>query len=557
MFASILSSSQSLSLLWLDALRNFNSEWEVSWAPTVCRTDKQMWVRFPEVCEDQESMIMKFKSPVCSSFAMKTGAGGIILTLVCHKHVEGIMKLGRVNIPGVLHPLTPQHGRQIEIENTFELAIMGLTDEIDSVEAILERWLTETFVVDGELTFAGIWSSPDASEALIFHMTMWEAATKVLSSTTAELFNQTFGRKYPTLVAPQSVYAINHKGLWRNKTICETFAKGSESMTENFKTLQQQINMLKAETKQGIIRKTTFILGQTCLEEVIFLMMQAMQLEMSTINFNLASVTTAVLSLQSSVDNAHLALLAQSTEISLSRNLAEVQTARFMLHSQLVMTNDPKERGEAESIINMLDTQEREIHTKLDTANCDFQTLIGGPVGQLMPPLSTPPGLPPCILKSVAHVDNEQPQQSSVKWQRTMSEPAEEQVVAANLTAEDGMVVEDAAPATEVSQGRAVVIDVVLSTLNGGCAGHRIIGAYAPWNLGGSGDVRHFWNDIAQLCLSSPTSWTMVGDFNVTVSSLERISGVDFKLGLVLVQSTIKAVCSSITHQGPSEVGKG
>jgi len=232
------------------------------------------------------------------------------------------MKLGRVEIPGVPHPLTPQCGCQIEIENAFELAIMGLTDEIDSVETILEKWLTETFVVDGKSTLAGIRSSADASEALIFHMTTWQAATRVLSSLTAELFNQTFGCKYPMLMAPQSVYTVNHKGLWRKKTICKTFTKGSESMTENFKALQQQINTLKVETQQGI---------------------QAMQMEMSTINSNLVSVTTAVLSLKSSVDNAHLTLLAQSTEIGLLWNLAEVQMARLMLRSRLVMTNDPKE----------------------------------------------------------------------------------------------------------------------------------------------------------------------------------------------------------------------
>ena len=327
--------------MWHDALRTFNTDWEVSWAPTVRGTDKRMWIRFPEVRDDQENVITKitahlekFKSPVCSSFAMKTGASGVILSLACHKHVEDIMKLGRVEIPGMPHPLTPQRGHQIEIKNAFKLAIMGLTDNIDGVEAILERWLAETFIVDGESTLAGVRSSPDASEALIFHMTTWEAATRVLSSTTAELFTQTFGCKYPSLVTPQSVYAINHKGLWRNKTIHETFVKGSESMTENFKALQQQINMLKTETRQG---------------------MQAMQLEMSTISSNLASITTVVSTLKSSVDNAQLALLAQSTEIGLSWNLAEVQTARLMLRSQLVMTNDPKERADAEGVIGMLD----------------------------------------------------------------------------------------------------------------------------------------------------------------------------------------------------------
>jgi len=307
----------------------------------------------------------KFKSPVCSSFAMKTGAGGIILSLACHKHVDGIMKLGRVDIPGVQHPLTPQHGRQIEIENAFELAIMGLTDDIDGIETILECWLADTFMVNGESTLAGVRSSPDASEALIFHMTTWEAATKVLSSMTAELFHHTFGHKYPSLVAPQSVYTINHKGLWRNKTIRETFNKGSESMTENFKLLQQQINTLKMEMQQG---------------------MQAMQMEMSTISSNLTSITTVVSSLKSSVDSTQLALLAQSMEIGLSRNLADVQTARLMLLSKQVMTTNPKEREEAEKVISMLDAKETDIRSKINVASRDFQTLIGGPPGQLLPP---------------------------------------------------------------------------------------------------------------------------------------------------------------------------
>jgi hypothetical protein len=199
-------------------------------------------------------------------------------------------------------------------------------------------------------------------------------------------------------------------------------------MTEHFKTLQQQINTLKAETQQG---------------------MQAMQMEMSTISSNLASVTTAVSSLKNSVDSAQLALLAQSTEIGLSRNLAEVQTARLMLLSQQVMTTNPKEREDAENVISMLDAKEKDIHSKLDVANRDFQTLIGGPPGQLLPPPpssnnsttsssggptpsasstpAAPPGLLPHAPKSTPRQVDEQ-RRSSVKRQRTMSEPAEEQV---------------------------------------------------------------------------------------------------------------------------------
>lgn len=65
---------------------------------------------------------------------------------------------------------------------------------------------------------------------------------------------------------------------------------------------------------------------------------------------------------------------------------------------------------------------------------------------------AAPPGLTRRVPNSAAHPAHEQPRRSSVKRRRTMSEPAEEQVVAANLTAEDGMVVEDAIPAAEVTK---------------------------------------------------------------------------------------------------------
>ena len=62
-------------------------------------------------------------------------------------------------------------------------------------------------------------------------------------------------------------------------------------------------------------------------------------------------------------------------------------------------------------------------------------------------------------------------------------------------------------------KGRVVAVDIVLSMLDGRCTGHRIIDAYALWNQGGAGNVCFFWDDVTQLCLSLPMSWTMAGDF--------------------------------------------
>ena len=74
-------------------------------------------------------------------------------------------------------------------------------------------------------------------------------------------------------------------------------------------------------------------------------------------------------------------------------------------------------------------------------------------------------------------------------------------------------------------KGRVVALDIVLPTADGRCFSHRFIGAYAPWNPGGDGDVQRFWSDLTSLCQSTPTSWTMAGDLNATIAPFERVSG--------------------------------
>ena len=71
--------------------------------------------------------------------------------------------------------------------------------------------------------------------------------------------------------------------------------------------------------------------------------------------------------------------------------------------------------------------------------------------------------------------------------------------------------------------GRVIAVDFVLGTSHGRGFVHRFIGAYAPWNPGGSDS--EFWNQVSNICLQSQHSWTLAGDVNATVSTLERASG--------------------------------
>jgi hypothetical protein len=79
--------------------------------------------------------------------------------------------------------------------------------------------------------------------------------------------------------------------------------------------------------------------------------------------------------------------------------------------------------------------------------------------------------------------------------------------------------------ANKALQGRIIVVDVVLATNRGKGFLHRIIGCYAPWNPGGDDLTKRFWPELTNICQHSSSSWTMAGDFNATVSTLETASG--------------------------------
>ncbi|KAG6807018.1 hypothetical protein H0H92_009142 [Tricholoma furcatifolium] len=69
---------------------------------------------------------------------------------------------------------------------------------------------------------------------------------------------------------------------------------------------------------------------------------------------------------------------------------------------------------------------------------------------------------------------------------------------------------------------RVLALDVVIPTLEHTGFTHRLIGVYAPWDPGEDPD--HFWRCLTDLCTSSPHSWSIHGDFNVSLTSSESIS---------------------------------
>jgi hypothetical protein len=70
-----------------------------------------------------------------------------------------------------------------------------------------------------------------------------------------------------------------------------------------------------------------------------------------------------------------------------------------------------------------------------------------------------------------------------------------------------------------------IALDIVLPNTSGNYSSHRLIGAYAPWNPGDDDGTRPFWSDMANLCNTTNSSWTVAGDLNATVAPFERNGG--------------------------------
>lgn len=229
----------SFSLLWLTALSNFNKDWDVHWMPAKRGTDKRMWVRFPELREDVSNPSFQSESRDKLQRWAKTKG------LPTPHHVELIVKMGTILVPGFPSRLKVARCRQIEILNAFEMVIMGVPDYYEGLDQLLKEWLIQKFLVDGESTLAGYRTSPDEPEAFIFHMTTWEATKTVLSSSARRLFEADFA-KYPTMIYPRTVHEFNTIGVWKlSGNIRSDFAKGAESMNDTMKALTRHIDQME------------------------------------------------------------------------------------------------------------------------------------------------------------------------------------------------------------------------------------------------------------------------------------------------------------------------
>ena len=73
--------------------------------------------------------------------------------------------------------------------------------------------------------------------------------------------------------------------------------------------------------------------------------------------------------------------------------------------------------------------------------------------------------------------------------------------------------------------GRLIALDIVIPLDSGSGFVHRIVTAYAPWDVLNLSDTAAFWTEATKICTSAINSWTLLGDLNATVTQAERKSG--------------------------------
>ncbi|KAJ7823166.1 hypothetical protein B0H14DRAFT_2827132 [Mycena olivaceomarginata] len=205
-------------------LRKAKPEWEIVWQPLAEGKDKCMCVRVGDAGFKKErgdksacSPLQKVKTAVAArgilstdSYSLPTGS---YLTLADHRHVDDILSAAAVSVPSVSpNPIPVMRCRQIEIEHCFEI-----------VRNVLDTVSKETCFVDARVPE----SEPDC---LVFYMMDWSATSRLLAI--GDKMVDAYKSHAPSIHHRQLVLAYNNNGVWRPKTVTQTFRDGADSLNQ-------------------------------------------------------------------------------------------------------------------------------------------------------------------------------------------------------------------------------------------------------------------------------------------------------------------------------------
>ncbi|KAF7336323.1 hypothetical protein MVEN_02180700 [Mycena venus] len=540
---------------WLAALRNDRPEL----GDTGFKKDKGDKSSCPAL-EKVKTALTARGILVTASCSLPTGSH---IGLADHRHVDDILAAGAISAPALSpNPIPVMRCRQIEIEHCFELVVSGLS-EGEGVQLSLCRWLTRNFrdaaTKDSFLVDARV----DSYErnCLVFYMSDWASTTRVLVA--GEKLVSEFRGDSPSIHRPQLLLAFNNNGVWRPKSLSQTFQDGASSVNNAIASLRAEVHELKRETR------TLF---------------ESNQLAISAVSKSVSTLHSTVDSLHTRLSNHASAFLIQSAEQATRAQLVQVQmvmaqhqnTMRFgyadhyaesagqaiaMLGGTLCSSitppvnppgieihsrspsSSPENAKEKRKSSNVQDDDSLKtdkpaassIHNPSSLLLLLLILLSAASLALVAGPRANP-GFSSYALNmnglggpgKISHINSAISQRNPHSF--VITETKTNEKLSSKLPREYNIFEEDALP---LPHGKGHKWGVA-SIAKGG-ESLRVIGVYAPWDPGINNidpNAREFWGDLTSFCNETQTSWSISGDLNATVTSSERAADKSIRKNL-------------------------
>ncbi|KAJ7637994.1 hypothetical protein DFH06DRAFT_1138636 [Mycena polygramma] len=388
--------------VWKEALEIEKPEWEVSWQPMADGRDKRMTVRFPDAGFKKAktdktpcAALEKVKTALTSqgmiiTDSYSTATSGSYLTLANHIHVDSLIATGHITITAISpNPISVTRCRQIECLHAFEVVISGIS-EGEGAQSYILRWISKTIrdPIDKTSGLVDARTPDNEADCLVVWMTDWTATSRLLSS--GDAFELYFKSKIPSIHRPQLLMSYNNEGLYRPKTVTETFRAGADSVNEAIKGLQTEMTEIRRENRVNH---------------------EATQATVSALTTSVTALFSQVENMSARLTNQASALLAMSTESSKRSQLAQIQMM-MLQHRNTIRFGEVEDLEDTKAELALLKTQEANLNRSLTASAGQAVALLGGPIGRALPtPIPTAPSsvTPPFVapgLNSVGQRDD-------------------------------------------------------------------------------------------------------------------------------------------------------
>ncbi|KAJ7243122.1 hypothetical protein B0H12DRAFT_838919 [Mycena haematopus] len=200
-------------------------------------------------------------------------------------------------------------------------------------------------------------------------MSDWASTTRVLAA--GDKLVSEFRSDSPSIHRPQLLLAFNNNGVWRPKSLTQTFQDGAVSVNAGLASIRAELLELKRETRAQF---------------------ESNQLAISVISKSVSTLNSTVDSLHTRLSNHASAFLVQSAEQSTRAKLVQVQM-EMAQHRNMMQFGDDTHHNDAKAEYNRLYEEQKTLMKNLSTSAGQAIAMLGGTLGSSIAPPVAPPGI--------------------------------------------------------------------------------------------------------------------------------------------------------------------